>query len=211
MGRILDITGQRAGRWTVLALAYTTKGRTYWLCRCDCGTEGLVDRSNLRSGQSQSCGCIGLEAIQRRVTHGYSRTPTYQAWRAMKERCGNPKTNSFHRWGGRGIRVCERWQSSFENFLADMGEKPPGLTVDRIDNDGDYEPGNCRWATRQQQAKNRSTARLLTFEGTTASLTDWAHRTGLHKVVIFNRLAAGWTLAAALTTPPRKSNRKAHV
>lgn len=156
MPNFIDLTGQRFGRWTVLSRAEDyRRGIPQWSCRCDCGKAGVVRANILKAGESKSCGCLNRE-MKRNYSHGLSQTRTYEAWKHMIQRCTNPHAKHFSYYGGRGITVCERWLSSFENFLADMGERPPGLTLDRYpDNDGNYEPDNCRWATWTQQAANR--------------------------------------------------------
>jgi hypothetical protein len=132
---------------------------------------------------------------------GEDESPEYTTWRGMRERCDRPTHNLYHRYGGRGIRVCERWQS-FENFVADMGPKPEGTSIDRIDNNGNYEPGNCRWATREEQARNNTRSRHLTFNGETLCLSDWAARIGVSRATLEGRLERGWPLEDALAHGP---------
>jgi hypothetical protein len=152
-----NLTGRRFNRLLVLSHAANKGGRTHWLCRCDCGAEKTVDGGSLVSGNTKSCGCLTVEAAKQRLTtHGRTGSPEHWSWFAMRVRCNNPKSIQFHNYGGRGIRVCERWLNSFENFLADMGRRPPDTTLHRINNDGNYEPGNCIWATRKEHELNKS-------------------------------------------------------
>jgi hypothetical protein len=153
MTKRIDLTGKRFGRWTVLHYA----GNQKWFCVCDSGTARAVDGWNLRSGQSKSCGCLRSELTQKRfMTHGMSKTSEYWIWRAMKQRCLNPRATGFEFYGGREIpiTVYEDWLS-FVPWFADAGSRPPGCSLDRIDNNGNYEPGNIRWTDARQQAQNR--------------------------------------------------------
>lgn len=157
-----DITGRRYGRLVVVRYIGKNGYIKMWECRCECGQTKGVRYHHLLQGRVQSCGCLGTERrIAVHLKHGENRagnnvSPEYRCWAAMKSRCSNPKQISFPNYGGRGIAVCERWQQSFEAFLADMGRKPtPKHSIDRIDNDGNYEPGNCRWATAKEQRSNQ--------------------------------------------------------
>ena len=160
--KLIDLTGQRFGRWTVIAYAGVNKWRgARWKCLCDCGAHGIVDGWHLRSGQSQSCGCLQRElTITRFTKHGRSNSPEYYSWRAMKQRCCKPYATSYEYYGKRGIRVCERWLNSFSAFYQDMGERPPGCSLDRINVNDDYRPGNCCWADAKQQRRNRRPQKL---------------------------------------------------
>lgn len=155
----LDISGRRFGAITALWPIEHRPGGYAWMCRCDCGQERESIVGNLTSGKIQSCGCKKAASISRSlIVHGHARkgarTALHRAWSMMLDRCKNPRNIGFKNYGGRGIAVCERWHK-FENFLADMGDRPEGMSIDRINNDGNYEPRNCRWATRSQQQRNK--------------------------------------------------------
>jgi hypothetical protein len=181
-----------------------------WLCLCDCGNERLVTKPNLYSGNTKSCGCLNKElAKKRRTSHGhtsgYKSSKVYQVWQGMRRRCYEPKNKRFADYGGRGIKVCERWKKSFESFLEDMGIPPAGYSIDRIDNQKGYFPENCRWANRSTQMKNRRNAFLITFNGETKNLVEWAEITQIKADTIAARIKAyGWSIEKALTTKPHQ-------
>lgn len=170
--------GQQFGRFTVLAFNGRRHRKALFQCRCVCGTEHIVIGSHLLSGHSQSCGCLRRERTVAAVRrHGQSRSMEYRIWAGMQQRCLNSRNPCFRYYGGRGIHVCQRWLDSFESFLNDVGPRPtPQHTIDRIDNDGDYEPGNVRWATRRQQRLNsRKPVRLRALDDTDMRWLDAAH------------------------------------
>lgn len=156
----LDLTGARFGRLVVCGrAAQKRRWKVLWHCECDCGGSTVADPSNLRRGHTKSCGCLQREKVGAiRRTHGLSGTSEYRTWLDMIIRCESPANEQWKNYGGRGISVCERWME-FENFIADMGPRPPGLTIERINNDGNYEPSNCKWATMSEQNRNKRNTR----------------------------------------------------
>lgn len=155
MPSAVDLSGQQFGRLYVIGRAPNRGARTMWLCRCSCGTEKDVLTASLRGGQTNSCGCLGREMrFMANTTHGKTRDPEWYSWQMMRQRCENPGANQYADYGGRGIKVCARWQS-FTWFWLDMGPRPEGMTLDRIDVNGDYEPDNCKWSTRSEQNRNK--------------------------------------------------------
>lgn len=185
--------GKKFGRWTVLSFTKRTKHYSYWLCRCDCGVERQVIRNMITGGRSKSCGCLSKELVSARSRrHGLSYSKEYKIWVAMLGRCSNRSNKRYADYGGRGIKVCDRWLK-FDAFYADLGPRPNGGTLDRIDNDLGYFPENCRWATTKQQSRNKRNSRLITCHGETRCVSEWSEITGLSRNVIFGRLARGWT------------------
>ncbi len=145
-----NLTGKTFGKWYVISLSPAKNGNYFYLCRCECGIEKEIQASRLRHGRSKSCNSCSLY-----TTHGMSYTGAYKTWMAMNHRCYNKKQDNYKNYGGRGITICDRWKYSIMNFLEDMGNRPEGLSIDRINNDGNYEPSNCRWATPKEQSNNR--------------------------------------------------------
>lgn len=192
--------GQKFGRLTVIGLDETVKStHQHYLCRCDCGNFKSINKYSMARGGSQSCGCIKREQlIERNHSHGLSKTKTYGSWSTMKSRCTNPNFPKYESYGARGIKICDKWMT-FEGFLEDMGERPLGMTIDRLDVNGDYCKENCRWATNSQQARNKTNTRYITAFGRTQCLMDWSDETGLDHRTIGTRLSRGWTTEEALT------------
>jgi hypothetical protein len=199
-----DLTGRRFGRLVVLAPGARESRGYLWCCRCDCGNVKEIRARSLKSGRSASCGCAAREAlIASNTTHGMTRNPLYWRWRAMLDRTTRPSSRAYPNYGGRGITVCDRWRD-FANFHADMGSSfAPGLEIDRIDNDGNYEPGNCRWATRIEQQRNRRNNHRVTWAGRTMTVQDWGEHLGITPNTLLYRLRRGWDIDRAMTKDAR--------
>jgi hypothetical protein len=163
------------------------------LCLCNCGTVREISKAFLKRGQFKSCG----QCQRGHPKHGMHKTPTYNVWAGMLSRCRNPKHKWFDRYGGRGISVCEHW-ADFQNFFADMGKKPPGFSIDRIDNDGNYSFENCRWATAREQIRNRSNTRMIEYEGNVISIAELAGQRGISNKKVFDRLERGYSIEQAI-------------
>ena len=208
MSKRIDRTGQVYGRLT--ALAFVSQPISSWLCRCWCGNTCVVRTSDLRLGKTKSCGCgVGEAASKRMTTHGATkgrkRTPEYVCWAKMLERCRQNSKNA-NVYYDRGIVVCERWLQ-FENFLADMGTRPTGTSVDRVNNGLGYFPGNCRWATQKQQCRNLRKNILLTHDGVTKCLPEWAEELKVPYSRLQMRYYLGWSVQDILFKPARISSR----
>lgn len=212
-----ELTGQRFDRLTVTGRdeSRNTAKSKFWHCVCECGGATSVRTEHLTRGKVRSCGCLRREVTAARgTTHGLTTgerrgTRTYIAWAAMRFRCNNPNASSYERYGARGIRVCPEWDQSFEQFLADMGECPDGMTIERNDNSNGYGPDNCRWATAFDQNRNRRSNRFLTHDGVTLCTSDWAKRTGIQMSTLLGRMNRGWSDKAVLTTPLRHTTSRA--
>lgn len=214
--RFIDLEGQQFERLTVLG--YVGKNRHnigQWLCVCKCGNHVLAAAGELRQKGpkgTQSCGCLGKERVSQarkaRAIHWKCRTPIYFAWISMKARCYNPKNAGYANYAQREIKVCDRWRDSFENFFADMGDLPfEGAMLERIDNDGNYSPENCKWATRAEQNNNSRNNRFLTFNGKTQSMIMWSRELNFKRHTLRSRLdKLGWSVERALSTPIRQMN-----
>lgn len=199
--RIKNLTGNRFGTLNVeLLLGVSRNGKIQYQCRCDCGIVKPINGSDLK--KLKTCGCGRTAGVRAAiVTHGMSRTQEYRAWAEMKKRCLNEKSKFFFNYGGRGIGVCERWME-FEAFFMDMGVIPSRLhSLDRIKTNGNYEPGNCRWATRKEQNRNQRRNHRITVGEETMCIADWADRLGVDGRVIVNRILKGWNEQRAVLTP----------
>lgn len=197
MSRLIDLKDQRFGRLTVIERAPQNKksGHSRWICRCDCGKKCIVGSYELRRGLTQSCGCKMREwQHMPHHTHNMSNTPLYSVWRGMRTRCNLSSSRVYKDYGGRGIRVCDEWEQSFEVFAkwALSSGYCEGLTIDRIDVNGNYSPDNCRWITQREQVWNQRRTRFLTYQGITMSLGQWAKTTGMALSLVSSRFNRGW-------------------
>lgn len=193
--RVANLIGRKFGRLTPLGFLGLASHGARWLCRCDCGTFSIVVTSKLLNGSTVSCACYRRNrlGIQNR-THGQTHSKMHSLWSGIHSRCYNPKVKSYADYGGRGIRVVERWHS-FENFRDDVGERPEGMTIERTDNNADYGPDNFRWATRSEQSHNKRNNRLVTHNGETKCLAEWIVISGLSEWVLTDGLNRGLSLA----------------
>ena len=213
---IHDFTGRQFGRLRVLRILPRRHAGTYWLCLCECGTEKAVKASHLVDGLILSCGCLKNELLsQRRLKHGMTETREYETWRGIKARCLNPNEPGYRYYGGRGITIHQSWKSSFEQFLADVGPRPSEKhTIERLDNNVGYEPGNVIWANRYVQGSNKRNNRRLEFRGQSRTIAEWGRIVGIDRRQIATRIdRLGWSVEKALSTPKRvvRSPRFAHM
>jgi len=210
MGVIKDLKGLKFG--LLIPIKYISKPpkKGKWLCKCECGNEKEITTSSITSGKTKSCGCLSSRHTvgERRTTHGRSsrnnRCPEYAAWNAMKTRCDDSNREYYKNYGGRGIAVCDRWKDSFEFFFADMGLRPSSdHSLDRYpNNNGNYEPNNCRWATRAEQRRNQRDAFIVEYKGSKKPLADFCEDLSISYKLVWGRLKKGWPLQMALETIP---------
>ena len=171
-------------------------GNAYWLFKCDCGNESVAQVNNVKRGAVKSCGCL-LKKIH--ITHGMTNTFEYNAWHHMKQRCINKSNHAYKNYGGRGITICKRWLN-FENFYKDMGKRPRGMSLDRVDNNKGYYKENCRWATVVEQNNNMRSNHFLTYNGETQTIAWWVAKLGINRGTLYSRIYRGWSIERAFTT-----------
>lgn len=206
--RFLDLTGHSYGSLSVIGYASPVVSKSgnevrYWWCKCKCGLMKRIDVSSLRSGKYKSCGCLRADACSMaNLVHGMSRCPEHRSWTSMMQRCHDKKFKNYHRYGGRGISVFSGWKgrNGFLSFFAYMGKRPKGTTLGRINNDGNYEPGNCRWETPFEQAGNTSANRFVALDGVTLIMKEWSRRLNIPLSTIYSRLSRGWSVTRSLST-----------
>lgn len=214
MAKAKDLVGEKYHRLTVVSRNYDPRENNsreaYWNCLCDCGNTTVVRTASLSLGNTKSCGCLQREQTSKAsTTHGMSNTVEYHIWAGIISRCRNPSNNAYPRYGGRGITVCDRWLNSFENFYADMGPRPtPEHSIDRVNNDGNYEPGNCRWATDIEQANNKRNNIIVGESGLT--LAQIAAGSSIGYKNLHQRLSRGMCLEDALSTELREAKKYTH-
>ena len=211
MSRHIDLTNQRFGR----LVAIVKEGRNHrnyalWRCKCDCGNEKLIAYAELKKGRVKSCGCWQRERMAAlNKSHGMSSSKEFRSWMKAKDRCFNPKHPAYEKYGGRGIVMCDEWRNSFTAFYEYMGDCPRTYTLDRIDNSKGYEPGNCRWASKKEQAMNSCWPKLVTIDGVTKNLSEWATLNGLRKESVYNRInKLGWSVEDAVSKPARPLRKR---
>lgn len=216
---LLNPIGEKYGMLTVIQeVSRKSPRKRRFLCICDCGAQKEVELNKLRTGHTRSCGCLHIEARARnlekapsegRKKHGLNKSPEHRAWVHMKQRCTNPNKKEWPHYGGRGIKVCERWMNSFEAFIEAVGKRPsPKHSLDRINVNGDYEPGNVRWATQQEQCENTRVTRIVTINDKSQSISAWEREMELSKGQVRAREDAGWSLKEAILTPSIKGQKR---
>lgn len=213
MGKLIDISGNKYNRLTVIKLSINKRGKCLlWECVCECGNYKIAAAPDLKCGKTKSCGCLNREIlVDRNTRHGKSNTRIYNIWAGMIKRCTNPQSKYYHLYGGRGIKVCDRW-TKFSLFYEDMKNGySDELSLDRYpNNDGHYEPGNTRWATCSEQANNKRSNHLLEFNGEKHTISVWSEKIGISSRLIEERIRRGWPPQKAITLPKQKviNNRR---
>ncbi len=196
----LNLLGKKIGNWTVVSFSHTNRRGIWWLCQCDCGSESVIVAAELNRSKSKHC----VDCSPGPITHGMRYTPEYRVWLSMRQRCNNSNDKNYSDYGGRGIHVCQRWES-FESFIVDMGKRPDKkYSLNRADNDGPYSPENCEWSTMKVQANNTRRNTLITFNNKTRTISEWADKTGISYVAILHRISEKWSIDRMLTERTRK-------
>lgn len=200
MGNIIDLSGKKYNRLTVIKFDYRKGTDYFWICRCECGNVKSIKSNAFKSGGTKSCGCYSIE-VRKLIgtTHGEANnSKEYRTWLAIKRRCLDKNDNRYNDYGGRGIQICEEWAYSYQNFLLGVGRAPSKEhSIDRIDVNGHYEPGNCRWATRIEQQNNMRSNRIITHDGESKTLAQWCRHLGLRYGTVSTRIKRGWEIKRA--------------
>ena len=217
-----DLAGKKFGKLTVLEPAFTKYGKLHWKCLCDCGNFSYVNTQYLKNRNTQSCGCLKSEVAKRifsklNTTHGETKTRLFNLWTRIKDRCYREKNPNYRNYGGRGIKMCDEWKDDFVKFRTwaiNSGYKEELLkngknkwTIDRINNDGDYEPSNCRWVTIKQQCRNRRTNSFVEYNGEKYCYAELSENFNINKQIIQYRISHGWSINDTINTPVRKYNK----
>ena len=210
MAKELDITGKKFNRLTAIErVADDRNGNVVWKFLCDCGTVKIAMKSAVTGNNTHSCGCLNREnRLRRNIKHGMSGHPLYDTWSNMLSRCNNPKDKNYHNYGERGISVCESWSHNPENFYRDMGDRPRGMTIERIDNNKGYGPGNCRWATYAEQNSNTRSNINVTVGGQAMCLASVCRNYGVTRETLLYRVGRGMSLQEALAIPPMPKGKR---
>lgn len=207
-----NIQGQKFNKLLVVKETEQREcGNIVWECLCECGKTTYASGTSIKRGNKKSCGCLHKESMQKLMsTHGKSKTAEYRSWCSMINRCSNKNSDDYKDYGGRGIKVCDRWRNDFTEFLKDMGERPSKLhSIDRIDVDGDYDPTNCRWDDKKEQAENRRNNLYYEYKGEILSINEWANKYNMSPKLLYARLnTQGWSIEKSLTTKLNGSNKQ---
>ncbi len=203
----LNLIGKKFNKLTVLERSSIKSRNVVWKCRCDCGNITFVETCNLKANRVKSCGCLKLEKfIERSTKHNQRHTKLYEVWKSIKQRCLNPNNRSYKNYGLRGISICDEWKNDFNTFYTWSMKNGYNskLSIDRINNNGNYEPSNCRWVDRTTQANNKRTNHFITYDNKTLTIAQWSQETGISPCAIYCRLQRGWSPEKTLTTPISK-------